>query len=183
MQIRQTVGGQTGQKRCQLCVNGVATRSCHEQQCFRNACPKGVNALQKSDSWSNASFAVAFLVVSAFIIAFKIFFVLPLLKRAENSTITSSKDLEGKEATVTVPIGQKTIGEIIVSTGFGKMNRMALIYACSDTADILNIASGETVLIIEVRDNIAYVTPYRNAIHSPVDKTTEWNQKKYKGGK
>jgi len=63
------------------------------------------------------------------------------------------------------------------------MNRMALIYACSDTADILNIASGETVLIIEVRDNIAYVTPYRNAIHSPVDKTTEWNQKKYKGGK
>ena len=71
--------------------------------------------------------------------------------------------------TVTVPIGQKTIGEIIVSTGFGKMNRMALIYACSDTADILNIASGETVLIIEVRDNIAYVTPYRNAIHSPVD--------------
>ncbi|HRF52723.1 MAG TPA: hypothetical protein PKV29_08670, partial [Trichococcus flocculiformis] len=76
-----------------------------------------VNALQKSDSWSNASFAVAFLVVSAFIIAFKIFFVLPLLKRAENSTITSSKDLEGKEATVTVPIGQKTIGEIIVSTG------------------------------------------------------------------
>ena len=142
-----------------------------------------VNALQKSDSWSNASFAVAFLVVSAFIIAFKIFFVLPLLKRAENSTITSSKDLEGKDATVTVPIGQKTIGEIIVSTGFGKMNRMALIYACSDTADILNIASGETVLIIEVRDNIAYVTPYRNAIHSPVDKTTEWNQKKYKGGK
>lgn len=71
-------------------------------------------------------------------------------------------------------------GEIIVSTGFGKMNRMALIYACSDTADILNIASGETVLIIEVRDNIAYVTPYRNAIHSPVDKTTEWNQKNIK---
>ncbi|MDB6354244.1 NfeD family protein [Trichococcus sp. K1Tr] len=142
-----------------------------------------VNALQKSDGWSFGLFASVFLVVSALIIAFKIFFVLPLLKRAENSTITSSKDLEGKEATVTVPIGQKTIGEIIVSTGFGKMNRMALIYACSDTADVLNIASGETVLIIEIRDNIAYVTPYKNAVHDLVDEPATWNQKKYKGGK
>lgn len=50
-----------------------------------------------------------FLVVSAFIIAFKIFFVLPLLKRAENKHHHQLKDLEGKEATVTVPIGQKTI--------------------------------------------------------------------------
>ncbi|TNV68151.1 NfeD family protein [Trichococcus shcherbakoviae] len=142
-----------------------------------------VNALQKSDGWSFGLFTSAFLVVSALIIAFKIFFVLPLLKRAENSTITSSKDLEGKEATVTVPIGQKTIGEIIVSTGFGKMNRMALIYACSATEDVLNIANGETVLIIEVRDNIAYVTPYKNAVHDLVDEPTTWNQKKYKGGK
>lgn len=142
-----------------------------------------VNALQKSDGWSFGLFASAFLVVSALIIAFKIFFVLPLLKRAENSTITSSKDLEGKEATVTVPIGQKTIGEIIVSTGFGKMNRMALIYACSATEDVLNITNGETVLIIEVRDNIAYVTPYKNAVHDLVDEPATWNQKKYKGGK
>ena len=142
-----------------------------------------VNAKQKSDGWSFGLFASAFLVVSALIIAFKIFFVLPLLKRAENSTITSSKDLEGKEATVTVPIGQKTIGEIIVSTGVGKMNRMALIYACSATEDVLNIANGETVLIIEVRDNIAYVTPYKNAVHDLVDEPTTWNQKKYKGGK
>lgn len=142
-----------------------------------------VNSLQKSDGWSFGLFTSAFLVVSALIIAFKIFFVLPLLKRAENSTITSSKDLEGKEATVTVPIGQKTIGEIIVSTGFGKMNRMALIYACSATEDVLNIANGETVLIIEVRDNIAYVTPYKNAVHDLVDEPATWNQKKYKGGK
>ena len=142
-----------------------------------------VNALQKSDSWSFGLFASAFLVVSALIIAFKIFFVLPLLKRAENSTVTSSKDLEGKEATVTVPIGQTTIGEIIVSTGFGKMNRMARIYASPDTEEVRNIASGETVLIIEIRDSIAYVTPYKNAIHNLVDEPTTWNQKKHKGGK
>ncbi|MFY9901865.1 MAG: hypothetical protein WAK52_04575 [Trichococcus sp.] len=142
-----------------------------------------VNALQKSDGWSFGLFASAFLVVSALIIAFKIFFVLPLLKRAENSTVTSSKDLEGREATVTVPIGQTTIGEIIVSTGFGKMNRMARIYASPDTEEVRNIASGETVLIIEIRDSIAYVTPYKNAIHNLVDEPTTWNQKKYKGGK
>ena len=142
-----------------------------------------VNALQKSDGWSFGLFASAFLVVSALIIAFKIFFVLPLLKRAENSTVTSSKDLEGKEATVTVPIGQTTIGEIIVSTGFGKMNRMARIYASPDTEEVRNIASGETVLIIEIRDSIAYVTPYKNAIHNLVDELTTWNQKKHKGGK
>lgn len=142
-----------------------------------------VNALQKSDGWSFGLFASAFLVVSALIIAFKIFFVLPLLKRAENSTVTSSKDLEGKEATVTVPIGQTTIGEIIVSTGFGKMNRMARIYASPDTEEVRNIASGETVLIIEIRDSIAYVTPYKNAIHNLVDEPTTWNQKKHKGGK
>lgn len=142
-----------------------------------------VNALQKSDGWSSGLFAVAFLVVSAFIIAFKIFFVLPLLKRAENSTITSSKDLEGKEATVTVPIGQTTIGEIIVSTGFGKMNRMARIYVTPGTETVSTIASGTTVLIIEVRDNIAYVTPYENAIHALKDEPSTWNQKKYRGGK
>jgi membrane protein implicated in regulation of membrane protease activity len=142
-----------------------------------------VNALQKSDSWSFGLFASAFLVVSALIIAFKIFFVLPLLKRAENSTITSSKDLEGKEATVTVPIGQTTIGEIIVSTGFGKMNRMARIYASPDTEEVRTIASGATVLIIEIRDNIAYVIPYENAIQGLKDERSTWNQKKYKGGK
>ena len=142
-----------------------------------------VNALQKSDSWSFGLFASAFLVVSALIIAFKIFFVLPLLKRAENSTITSSKDLEGKEATVTVPIGQTTIGEIIVSTGFGKMNRMARIYSSPDTEELRTIVSGATVLIIEIRDNIAYVIPYENAIQGLKDEGSTWNQKKYKGGK
>ncbi|PTQ85386.1 hypothetical protein C8U37_10423 [Trichococcus patagoniensis] len=142
-----------------------------------------VNALQKPDEDLVGVFVGIFLAVSALIIAFKIFFVLPLLKRAENSTITSSKDLEGKEATVTVPIGRTAIGEIIVSTGFGKMNRMARIYANPDTENLLNIASGETVLIIEIRDNIAYVIPYENAIQTLKDERSTWNQKKYKGGK
>jgi hypothetical protein len=141
-----------------------------------------VNALQQPDEGLVGLFAGVFLAVTALIITFKIFFVLPLLKRAENSTITSSKDLEGKEATVTVPIGQTTIGEIIVSTGFGKMNRMARIYVSPGTETIGTIASGATVLIIEVRDNIAYVTPYENAIHALKDERSTWNQKKTEVG-
>lgn len=141
-----------------------------------------VNALKKSMSESFGLFTSVFLVVSALIIVFKIFFVLPLMRRAENSTITSSKDLEGREATVTVPIGQTTIGEIIVSTGFGKMNRMARIYASPDTEEVRTIASGETVLIIEIRDNIAYVIPYENAIQGLKDERSTWNQKNIKVG-
>lgn len=53
----------------------------------------------------------------------------------------------------------------------------------SDTADILNIASGETVLIIEVRITSPMSRPTEMLSTALWDKTTEWNQKKYKGGK
>ncbi|MER2226308.1 MAG: hypothetical protein ABS916_04555 [Carnobacterium sp.] len=120
-------------------------------------------------------FVGVFLAVMVVIMLMNILVILPFKSRAENSTITSIHELEGKEATVSIPITLNGTGEVIVSTGFTRVNKMAKIY--DNTDNITVIPKNENVLIMDVSNNILYVLPYTNSIKAIGKPTPTWNKK------
>lgn len=120
-------------------------------------------------------FVGIFFVIMIFIMLMNILVILPFKNRAENSSITSIYELEGKEAKVSIPITLNGTGEVVVSTGFTRVNKMARIY--DNTDDITDIPKNENVLIMDVRDNILYVLPYTNSIKTIGKPTPTWNKK------
>ena len=120
-------------------------------------------------------FVGVFLAVMVVIMLMNILVILPFKRRAENSTITSIHELEGKEATVSIPITLNGTGEVIVSTGFTRVNKMAKIY--DNTDNITVIPKNENVLIMDVSNNILYVLPYTNSIKAIGKPTPTWNKK------
>lgn len=104
-----------------------------------------------------------YIVVSLLLSLFKIFLIIPFMKRAENSAVTSWKDLEGKEGTLITGIVENGVGEVMVFDGFSRMNKMAKIYK-QDSQEMATLKKGTNVLIIEIIDSIAYVIPYENDI-------------------
>ncbi|MCM3512226.1 hypothetical protein [Carnobacterium inhibens] len=123
-------------------------------------------------------FVGVFLAVMIVIMLMNILVILPFKSRAENSTITSIHELEGKEATVSIPITLNGTGEVIVSTGFTRVNKMAKIY--DNTDNITEIPKNENVLIMDVSNNILYVLPYTNSIKAIGKPTPTWNKKQRK---
>ena len=120
-------------------------------------------------------FVGIFLAVMVVIMLMNILVILPFKSRAENSNITSIHDLEGKEATVSIPITLNGTGEVIVSTGFTRVNKMAKIY--DNTDNITEILKKENVLVMDVSNNILYVLPYTNSIKAIGKPTPTWNEK------
>ena len=120
-------------------------------------------------------FVGVFLAVMVVIMLMNILVILPFKSRAENSTTTSIHELEGKEATVSIPITLNGTGEVIVSTGFTRVNKMAKIY--DNTDNITEIPKNENVLIMDVSNNILYVLPYTNSIKAIGKPTPTWNKK------
>ncbi|WP_029278520.1 membrane protein [Carnobacterium jeotgali] len=123
-------------------------------------------------------FVGIFLAVMVVIMLMNILVILPFKSRAENSNITSIHDLEGKEATVSIPITLNGTGEVIVSTGFTRVNKMAKIY--DNTDNITEILKKENVLVMDVSNNILYVLPYTNSIKAIGKPTPTWNKKQKK---
>ncbi|SDQ29959.1 NfeD-like C-terminal, partner-binding [Carnobacterium viridans] len=123
-------------------------------------------------------FVGIFFVVMVAIMLMNILVILPFKSRAENSTITSIHELEGKEAKVSIPITLNGTGEVIVSTGFTRVNKMAKIY--DNTDNITEIPKNENVLIMDVSNNILYVLPYTNSIKAIGKPTPTWNKKQKK---
>ncbi|AEB31044.1 putative membreane integrity integral inner membrane protein [Carnobacterium sp. 17-4] len=123
-------------------------------------------------------FLSIFFVIVVVIMLMNILVILPFKSRAENSNITSIHDLEGKEAKVSIPITLNGTGEVIVSTGFTRVNKMAKIY--DNTDNITDIPKNENVLIMDVNDNILYVLPYTNSIKAIGKPTPTWNKKQKK---
>ena len=123
-------------------------------------------------------FAGIFFAIMIVIMLMNILVILPFKRRAENSSITSIHELEGKEGKVSIPITLNGTGEVIVSTGFTRINRMAKIYNNAD--GITDISKNENVLIMDVRDNILYVLPYTNSIKAIGKPKPTWNEKQQK---
>lgn len=120
-------------------------------------------------------FAGIFFVSMIIIMLMNILVILPFKNHAENSSITSIYELEGKEAKVSIPITLNGTGEVIVSTGFTRVNKMAKIY--DNTDGITDIPKNENVLIMDVSDNILYVLPYTNSIKTIGKPMPTWNKK------
>ena len=123
-------------------------------------------------------FTGIFFVIMVIIMLMNILVILPFKNRAENSNITSIYELEGKEAKVSIPITLNGTGEVIVSTGFTRVNKMAKIY--DNTDGVTDIQKNENVLIMDVRDNILYVLPYTNSIKTIGKPKPTWNKKQKK---
>ena len=123
-------------------------------------------------------FVGIFFAIMVVIMLMNILAILPFKSRAENSNITSIHDLEGKEATVSIPITLNGTGEVIVSTGFTRVNKMAKIY--DNTDNITEILKKENVLVMDVSNNILYVLPYTNSIKAIGKPTPTWNKKQKK---
>lgn len=103
-----------------------------------------------------AAGAVVFLaalagIVLSFLVYF--FYVKPM-KKVENSTGFSMQDLEGKLCEVSVAVPAKGFGEVLVKVGAGNTNQIAASF------DRQNIPTGKKAVIVEVKDDVLYVSAY-----------------------
>lgn len=95
--------------------------------------------------------------LSTIIVFLMNFYILVPLRNSESSLSVSEKDIEGRTATVITPIPVKGMGEIKISSVTGSMTRPASFYEPQDE----EIKAGSEVLIIEIKDRVCYVVPYK----------------------
>lgn len=87
------------------------------------------------------------------------FYILVPLRNSEATISISEKDLEGRTAIVVTPIPLAGMGEVQFKSVTGSMTRPAKFYE-PQTESIKN---GELVLIIEIRERVCYVVPYKES--------------------
>ncbi|MGX7024197.1 hypothetical protein [Vagococcus hydrophili] len=85
------------------------------------------------------------------------FYILVPLKNSEASIAVTEKDLEGRKATVITPIPLKGMGEIKISSVTGIITRPASYYEPQE----VEVKAGSDVLVIEIKDRVCYVVPYK----------------------
>ena len=85
------------------------------------------------------------------------FYILIPLRNSESSLSVSEKDFEGRTATVITPIPVKGMGEIKLSSVTGTITRPAAFYEAQEEG----VKAGSEVLIIEIKDRVCYVVPYK----------------------
>jgi len=110
--------------------------------------------LTKSSSFWIFIFSI---VLSSIIVFLLNFYVLIPLKNSESTISVSEKTLEGRTATVITPIPIHGMGEITISNVTGTMSRPAACYKEQEN----QINKGEEVLIIEIKERVCYVVPYK----------------------
>lgn len=76
------------------------------------------------------------------------------MKRSENSTGFSLRDLVGKIGEITVPVPLQGYGEVMIRAGAGNTNQIA------GSLDGEELPSGTRVVVGEVKDNVLYVFRY-----------------------
>lgn len=112
------------------------------------------------EKFFDLSSLVVFLIsggLSTIIVFLMNFYILIPLRNSESSISVSEKDFEGRKATVITPIPLKGMGEIKISSVTGSITRPATYYEPQEK----EVIAGEEVLIIEIKDRICYVVPYR----------------------
>jgi len=95
--------------------------------------------------------------ISLIVVFFLNFYVLVPLKNADATISSSEKDMEGQVAKVVKTIPISGMGEIQLQSVTGSHSRPAAFYS-PQAAEVRN---GELVLIIEIRERVCYVVPYK----------------------
>ncbi|WP_413509406.1 NfeD family protein [Carnobacterium maltaromaticum] len=98
------------------------------------------------------------LVISTIIIFLLNFYLVVPMRDAESTLSTSEKDMEGRVGIVVTPIPEKGMGEISLKSVTGSSTRPASRYQVGEA-----IKAGEKVLVIEIKERVAYVVPYEEA--------------------
>ncbi|MFC5985106.1 protease [Marinicrinis lubricantis] len=99
------------------------------------------------------TFVCALFLATLISIALYFFYVKPM-SDAENSTAISMQDLVGKIAEVNIPIPADGYGEITMKSGIGTYHEIAASF------DGVEISAGNKVLVIDVKDKVAYVSKW-----------------------
>lgn len=82
------------------------------------------------------------------------------LKNSEATISISEKDMEGRVATVIIPIPVRGMGEIQLKSVTGSLSRPAAFYVPQEVA----APRGSEVLIIELKERVCYVIPYEGSL-------------------
>lgn len=82
-------------------------------------------------------------------------FVLVPMKSAEQSLAYTEKSLEGRVGKVIVSIPERGFGEVVIESYSGMISKPAASFEDKP------IAEGVEVLVIELKDGVLYVTPYK----------------------
>ncbi|MBO0447733.1 MULTISPECIES: NfeD family protein [Enterococcus] len=110
--------------------------------------------------WDHLLLFLASGVIASILVFFLNFYVLMPMKNAEATISISEKDMEGNTATVITPIPVGGMGEIQLKSVTGSISRPAAFYSAQDQP----IEQGEQVLIIEIRERVCYVVPYKGSL-------------------
>lgn len=90
-------------------------------------------------------------IVSVFATCFVQLAVIPL-RRTEATTASEMTDVVGLAAKVILAIPKDGTGEILISTPYGRLNRMAASF------EKIEIPSDQEVIIIEIKESVCYVS-------------------------
>lgn len=85
------------------------------------------------------------------------FYIIVPLRNSEATISISEKDMEGRVAMVVTPIPVKGMGEIQYKSVTGSLTRPAALYEPQEEP----IPAGKEVLIIEIKERVCYVVPYK----------------------
>ncbi|MBM7688145.1 hypothetical protein BCR24_00085 [Enterococcus ureilyticus] len=110
--------------------------------------------------WDHLLLFLASGVIASILVFFLNFYVLMPMKNAEATISISEKDMEGNTATVITPIPVGGMGEIQLKSVTGSISRPAAFYSAQDQP----IEQGGQVLIIEIRERVCYVVPYKGSL-------------------
>lgn len=110
------------------------------------------------------SFYLTAVVILVIYLAFIVFVLRHISKVAETSNTITSKDYEGKVGTVVTTIPETGMGEVLITVSLQKIAVPSKIY--QGNKDELgtpptSLKQGTQVLVIENKDNVLYVTPYK----------------------
>jgi len=82
--------------------------------------------------------------------------VMAYLRRSDVSSLLTEQHLKGTNARVVVPIGQKRRGKVKIDVGGQPTYMVALPFR----SDLGELAQGDQVVVVEVKEGTAYVIPF-----------------------
>lgn len=116
---------------------------------------------EKTTYWDSLYIFLGAFGISTVVVLLLNFFVVVPLKKSESTLSSSEKTMEGQKAHVVTTIPINGMGEIQLKSVTGSVSRPAAFFEPQE----VEVLQGQDVLIIEIRDRVCYVVPYKENFH------------------
>lgn len=116
---------------------------------------------EKTTYWDSLYIFIGAFVASTIIVLLLNFYVVVPIKNTESTLSSSEKTMEGQKATVVTTIPLNGMGEIQLKSVTGSISRPATFYEPQE----VELLQGQDVLIIEIKERVCYVVPYKENFH------------------